>query len=106
MPHKRSVHGQIKARIRLDEYERDYRPIPEEIRLTREYCHKHSTRRDIDAFAEISEKVFFSTPEKLECAVLAELKGNRDVVIPSIPQGMVIIDIHGISQITNEKLGA
>lgn len=77
-----------------------------EAKKARQYCHLNSVRKDIDPFAEISEKIFIGTQEQLENALHAELKGERTGEIPEIPQGMVIMDIYGASQLTNEKLGA
>ncbi len=86
MTHKRSV-GKLEAK------------------QAREYCYKHSERKQINPYVRLSERVFTGTPSELEQNVLAEIKGERSGAIPEIPQGTVITDIRGACLITNDALG-
>ena len=67
-----------------------------EERLARKYVYANSVSacrsNDPD---EIREKVFTGKPEDVEKYVLAEIKGERQGVIPEYPQGLVFSDSRG-----------
>ena len=77
MPHKRS-------------------PAKLEERLAKQYLYKNSvTACRNNNPDEMRERIFIGTPDEVKEAVLSEVKGQREGIIPDFPQGLIISDSRG-----------